>query len=550
MAKAKAKSKAKPKAKPKKTASKAKPKKAKPAARKAKPAAKKAKPAAKKAKPAAKKAKQAKKAKPRAASKPSKPSKASIQWSTLEELSAAWNEKGRAYFTDYSQRLEKLYAGDTDVDLDLEDPRTEEDGDAVVNAIIELNAKGEWARARELFDPAYSPVFEWIKSNDSQLGFVTILGPDQLLVRNGSPWQKDGTMYFLDGGKATEVRDAIGATRSRNRDHLVLARSTGLTWHDPRAGIAGITREPLATLPWPGMDILRPQGLDEAQQAAWSTDETSFDVEQMQVSDDGTRVVVSCYRQGILLASRRPGDPPWQLLMPTALAPYYEADEDSVDAPSCGDMTHVAISRDGTRLAWGSQDSRHFTAEIGDDGVPTWYATVGHISEYPHFAAFSDDGGHVAFNSCHFYNGATIAFEWEGNRGKDLESYEVHGEAPVIEDNLRVYAGCWLPKDVLDAVMQRSVDSPGAFALAGSGILRCMNTKGQLGFVQGFGSSASSMDFCPESRRFAVAGYSGFVHLYDPYEEEHTGRIDGVRARREVARWAFWPRLPNGPIRW
>ena len=58
------------------------------------------------------------------------------------------------------------------------------------------------------------------------------------------------------------------------------------------------------------------------------------------------------------------------------------------------------------------------------------------------------------------------------------------------------------------------------------------------------------MDFCPESRRFALAGYSGFVHLYDPYEEEHPGRIDGVRARREVARWAFWPRLPNGPIRW
>jgi hypothetical protein len=485
--------------------------------------------------------------------KQDKPKRAPIQWTTLEELSSAWNEKGRAYFTDYSRRLEKFYGGEEETDLDVEDPRTEEDGDAVVNAIIELNAKGEWARARTLFDPACSPVFKWIQSNDSQLGFVTILGPDQLLVRHGSPWEKNGKMYVLDGGTATELRDAFGATRSRNRDHLVLARAAGLTWHDPRAGIAGLAREPIATLPWPGMDILRPQGLTEQQQAAWTTQETAFDVEQMQLSDDGLRVVVSCYQQGILLASRHPGDPPWQLLLPTALAPYHQQDSDDEDddeAPSCGDMTHVAISRDGTRLAWGEQDGPHFLAEIGDDGVPAWYASVGSLSEYPHFAAFSDDGAHVALNSCHFYNGATIAFAWEGNRGKDLESYEVHPEAPLIEDSLRVYAGCWLPKDVIDAALGHDASASGAFALAGAGLLRCVDTEGRLCFVQGFGSSASSIDFCPESRRLALGGYSGFVHLYDPYQEELPGRIDGVRARREIARWAFWPKLPNGPLRW
>jgi hypothetical protein len=182
--------------------------------------------------------------------------------------------------------------------------------------------------------------------------------------------------------------------------------------------------------------------------------------------------------------------------------------------------------------------------------VPAWYATVGNLSEYPHYAAFSDDGRHVALNSCHFYNGATVAFDWEGNRGKDLPAYDVSPEAPAIEGSLRVYAGCWLPRDVLDATMGGPVESPGAFALAGSGILRVVTISGQLAIVQGFGSSASSLDFCPESRRLAIGGYSGYVHLYDPYQEELPGRIDGVRARRELARWAFWPELPNGPIRW
>jgi hypothetical protein len=517
----------------------------KPAAKK--PAAK--KPATKKQatkKPAKKQAMKKPAAKQAVAKKPGAARAKSLTWSTPAELGAAWNAAGRAYHTQLNALLARLYGGE-DVEINLKDPRTKQDGDAVVAEIIAMNAAGEGKRARELFDPAYAPVFSWIEATEKQLGFVTIMGPDEVLVYHGTPWEADGLAYQLSGTKVTPLPGIRGFTRSRNRDHLIVARDAGLAVYDAREGVAALWRAPLAEVPWPPMSIFMPRGLTAEQAAAWSIDDTRLDLESLQVSDDGMRIVASCYRQGILLASRHPGEPAWQLLSPDARPPY--GSDDPEEVPSAGDMTHVAISRDGTRLAWGSQDTPHFTAEITASGEPVWYATVGNLSEYPHNACFSDDGRHVALNSCHFYNGATVAFTWDGNRGKTLAAYDDHEEAPAIDGNLRVYASCWLPPDVISAIATEP-HTEGAFALAGSGILRISTPTGQLFVVQGFGSSASSIDFDPESRRLAIGGYSGMVHLYDPFEAEHPGRIDGVRPRRELARWCFWDRLPNGPIRW
>ncbi len=469
---------------------------------------------------------------------------------TLEELAAVWNEAGRAYFTELSSRLSRLYEdGDESVDLDVRDPRSQELGDRVMRAIIELNAQGRAQRARELFDPAYTPLMGWIEKSKASLGFVAILGPQELLVHRGVAWKPEGGVAFhLRGDEVTTIPDVRGLHRSRSRDWLVLARAAGMEIRDARAGAAALSGPVVATLPWPDMEIFRPRGL--AGEVDWSPPTGPIAVEQLACSDDGMRVAVSCNRQGILLASRHPGEPAWTLLWPDARPPFWK-DGDGVPGP--GDMTHVALSRDGRRIAFGSQDAGHFLVEAGSGGggsAPGWYATVGHLSEYPHHACFSDDGQHTALNSCHFYNGATVAFAWEGNRGVTLEPYEVHPQAPCIDGGLRVYAACWLDKRVLDAVVGRDTTQSGAFALAGSGILRVCTLDGALVSAQGFGSSASAIDFCPESGRLAVASYSGFVHLYDPYEAELPGRIDGFRARRELARWALWENLSHGPVRW
>ncbi len=458
--------------------------------------------------------------------------------SKLEDLAGAWNDAGRTYYAEYSTRLAKFYGeGDRTVDLDMKDPRSEAMGDEVIRAVIALNAEGKGERARELFDPAYSPVFPWIKQSKRSFGFVTILGPDELLVFRGEPWKKDGVTFHLRGGKASPVEDVQGFCRSRNRDHLVFAREAGLEIRDARAGLES---PPVATLPWPEPSIFRPRGMNEAQAAEWEDETGRLKIEHLAVSDDGKRVVLTCYRQGILLASLHAGDAPWTLLWPQAEPPFWN---DESEAPRAGDMTHVAISRDGTRLAFGSQDVGHFLAEIGEGGVPKLRFAVNPLSEYPHDACFSDDGRLVALNSCHLYSGATACFDWEAERSEDEH-------VPCIDRGLRVYASCWLDKPVVDAIAGKQAKSPGAFALAGNGILRIVSPTGAIGVVQGFGSSAGAIDFCPESKRLALTSYAGFVHVYDPYSEELPGRIDGFRARREVARWVMWEHLPNGPIRW
>lgn len=501
-----------------------------------------------KKKPAAKKPAAKKPVAKKAAPKEADQAKPTITWSTREELSQKWNEIGRAHFTRYSSQLEKLYAGER-IELDHTDPRTEADGDAVVEHIIALNKAGEGWRAHEMFDPAHSPLMGWIKSNEAQLGHVAMMGLDDILVRQGSPWQQDGVTYHLHGSTATVMPDMLGFRRSRNRDHIVVARGDGLYFYDAREGVAGLGRAPRAKLLWPPMSVLKPDGMTAEQEAEWTEnqdDDKKLLVEHLSISDDGMRVVMTAYRQGILLASLHPGHKPWTLLYPNLAQPWVREDRAYTRA---GDMTHADISRDGTRLAWGSQDSSHYTATINERGEPELYALIGPLSEYPHDARFSDSGKSVTFNSCHFYNGATIAFQWEGNQGKNLESYEQHEEAPCIDGNLRVYASCYLPADVFAAILGEPTES-GGFCLAGSGILRIISGTNGMVVVQGFGSSASAIDYDPEEKRLVLTSYSGYVHVYDPFQAEEPGRIDGVKARKETARWALWPRLPNGPVRW
>ncbi|HEY4179559.1 MAG TPA: hypothetical protein VGM90_22115 [Kofleriaceae bacterium] len=542
MAKAKVKKKVAKVATKKKPAPTKKPAAKKPIVKK-KPAAK--KPAAKKApakKAVAKKAPAKKPAKERDESKPT------ITWSTRDDLAHKWNEIGRAHFTAYSDALAKLYAGEQ-VELDAKDPRTQADGDAVVEHVIALNKAGEGERVRVLFDPAHAPLMGWITSNEAQLGHVAMMGADDILVRHGSPWQKGAVTYHLHGSRATQMPDMLGFRRSRNRDHIVVARGDGLYFYDAREGVAGLGRAPRAKLPWPPMSTLKPAGMSAEQEAEWAEnqdDDKQLLVEHLHISDDGLRVVMTAYRQGILLASLHPGHAPWTLLHPNLSEPWSRPGAGYARA---GDMTHADISRDGTRIAFGSQDSSHFTATINERGEVEHYTTIGTLSEYPHDACFSDSGKSVAFNSCHFYNGATICFTWDGNKGKELGSYGEHAEAPCIDGNLRVYASCFVPADVVSAITGAKADG-GAFVLAGSGIMRIVaGGKGMIA-VQGFGSSASAIDYDEDEKRLVLTSYSGYVHVYDPFQAEEPGRIDGVKARKETARWALWPRLPNGPVRW
>ncbi len=482
--------------------------------------------------------------------------------SPLQKLSTAWNTAGRGFFVDQSERLTKFYGGDSEIKLEGADPRSAAQGRAVLKEVIRLNRAGKWHQARELFDPAYAPLFSEIKKSDTSLPFVTILGPDEFLVRRGGAWTTNSQVFHLKGGTAKVLHGVSAAARSSDRATLALAKpGVGIEMRNARAGL---TSKVLGMLPWPSMAMLKPTGLTAAHDTRWAADDSkALALEQLAVSNDGKRVAISCYRQGILLGSLRRGEPTWQLIFPSTKAPWkfgndFAPDNDEEHLTFSADMLHVALSGDGNRLAFGCQDSEHFLLDVSNGKKPALHATVGQASEYPHHACFSADGDVVALNSCHFYHGATRGFVWPGKPGAKLAAYTASKRAPEIDKSLRVYASAWLEPGVWVAIndARRAAgekpkrDPEGTFALAGNGVLRGVATTGGVLFAQTFGSSASSMDFCPESHRLVVASYSGFVHVFDPYQNELPGRAEGYRARRELKRWVMWAHLKGGPICW
>ena len=106
----------------------------------------------------------------------------------MSDLASKWNEMGRAYHGEISRRLEKFYGGE-EVDLNVSDPRTPEQGAQVLEAVKKLHAAGK--NAREHFDPAYAPFLPVIEEFAMNLPFVTLLGPEELLVRRGPAWQTE-----------------------------------------------------------------------------------------------------------------------------------------------------------------------------------------------------------------------------------------------------------------------------------------------------------------------------------------------------------------------
>ncbi|MEM9862665.1 MAG: hypothetical protein AAF938_13665 [Myxococcota bacterium] len=466
-----------------------------------------------------------------------------------DDLASAWNEAGRAHFMALSNELTKFYEGDQEAAIEQSDPRTEAQAEAVLAEALTMRAAGEGASIRSRFDPAYAPFLERIKATSMSLPFVTLLGAETLLVRRGAAW-KDGRLWLLDGHEARELA-ALGACRSRKGEHLVVAAEAGLEFRDGLAGKEALEGDATAQLAWPSMTLLRPVGLDA--DAEWEPNGDGLDIEQMAVSDDGKRVVVSGYRQGILLGSLHEGEPDWRLLWPDQRPEYtgWGGGEDG-EPRYAGDMTHVAISPDGTRLAFGCQDSDHLLFRVEGAEI-VHHASAGPVSEYPHFCAFTGDGSRVALNSCHFYSGETFSMDWEwaGTHGKYIDPHEseLDEHTPLIESGLRVYGGAWVDRRVITALFPDS-NATGGFLLAGNGVLRCVGAKSGLGFAQTFGSSASSVDFCARSRRIAVASYSGMVHVYDSDAAELPGRIDGYRSRRECYRWLMWRDLEGGPLRW
>jgi hypothetical protein len=433
------------------------------------------------------------------------------------DLIAKWNTDGRRYITDLNKVIAKSYEGREVSDNWPKDPRTAKQARLVISLVEAEEQEGRWCAEKPIADRGHEPFIDMLNDVCQSLNCVSILGSDEFLVRLGTAYQPGPTMH-IRGAQVIERPDILAVAVSRNRDLLLLVQKQGFN----------VTRrldeEPIARFAWP--EGVTPEALDI-----------------VQISNDGNTIAFVSHDNAVWLGQMSGTDSAWTCVYPTPsfldMIKEEGDDMDDEENPWYDSMMHCGLSPDGKFIAYGSQCYGHFIDHIAGIGEIESWAEIGHLSEYPHYACFSDDGAFAALNSCHFYHGATVCVRIADVEGMQTDPYEENKSAPLINDRLRVYAATWLPSGENDN---------GSFALGGSSYLDIVSTDGTVLSTTYFGSSASSIDYCPKTGLLAVASYSGFLHIFALSQTAEEGKAIGYRPIHEQYRWVFW--RDRAPFRW
>ena len=427
-----------------------------------------------------------------------------------------WNREGRAFISKITGLIANVEEGGEDTEEWPTEPRGEDQARAIIAAVEAAERSGQWVEDAPVADRAHEPLVPLFEGTAQNLRCASILGPDELLICPGSGWQP-GTTLHLNGGKVTERPEILAAKMTRSHDLLLLVTAEGF------AVTTGLDAAVLRRFPWP----------DEVEPTA---------LEDLHLAEDGLTLLFTHGDHEVWLGQWSEDTAHWTCVYPDAA--FLEEIDDEVNEDDEEDfewsdsMMHSALSPDGRFIAFGSQCYGHFISRIDGIGDVRRFAKIGHRSEYPHNACFSDDSAHAALNSCHFYRGATLGVQLDQIEGADTPEYEDDPRVTELDDHLRVYASTWLP----------DIGGQGVFALAGSSYLNMRGLDGAMRASLYFGSSASSIDYCPKTGQLAVGSYSGFLHLYDPKRVAEPGTVIGYKPFHERYRWVIWQN--RAPFRW
>lgn len=451
-----------------------------------------------------------------------------------------WNRIGCAKAQRVCASLEAIIDRDEAVDEDLlEDERSEELADAVLDEVVALNQAGQWQQARSRFIPAHRPFTSHM--GDLGLHAVVLLAPEQLLVRLGDE------VLHIDGEHVVVVEGASMFAIARNRCWLVIATVDGLAVHHVPNLAPGFHSNPQRIIPWPdGVNV----------------DPSS--VRSLDIADDGLSVALASDEFGIWYAR---GDA-WTILAPRPGVGDDGKSDDVEDATESADgvrklgpdacpvyigsyaqiksqfggplgldQAHAALSPDGRFVAYGWQDafSGHYVDRVTESSIEP----LGRIearSDYPYAVRFTDDSQKVLSNARYGSSGVTVCLELT-SLASGLD------EVPLTDEYLRAYGMTLLPGSHF------GLEEPVAW-IGGAGWSHAVPLSGgKPVFTHLLGSALCAFDFDPVCGRVAVASASGVLHVLDPFCEAENGHERGYHPRRELFRWLFWETLDK-PIRW
>ncbi|TQV83199.1 WD40 repeat domain-containing protein [Denitrobaculum tricleocarpae] len=453
---------------------------------------------------------------------------------------SSWNGIGRRVALHNLAELKAVHEDAKPAPSFMEDTRSPELAETVLQKVVSLNAEGRSGEVRRQYDPAHAPFIPELEMGGRGLSQCAILGPDEFLVCQGTPFSEMTTWHIKDG--SIEVCDPLqGFTWSRNRKFFLSIQ------HDGRLIVSrGFGETPLVSIPSVPGSAFIPEGLTEELRLRLEFPHDSATYTHISISDDGEKILLADFYRGVILLSKRQSDWTHQLLFPSLTFGLEEQMREDLLADEKFrpflDMLHAALSPDGRFAAFGTQTSGHHVVCLDDLETPTFLAELGTYSDYPHDVCFSDDSLFLATNSCSFYNGVTYVTKLTDIEDRSDKKERASGEDVILNDYLRVYASGYLP-------LSMTAEETGAFLLAGAGFAACVTPDRKLLWEVEFGSSAGDVDVCPSTGRVLIASYSGMLHLFDPSKRQEVPIFAGYQAPLEERRWLFWDRLER-PIVW
>ncbi len=385
-------------------------------------------------------------------------------------------------------------------------------------ALRKANKSGQTEAFREHWPPAHEPFIFMLDENGQSIPMLCLLPDGAVLARIGAPYER-GQVVHIQGTAVTVVPGVAFFGCCPNKRYFAVAGEKGVAVTEGWQGVQ------VAFCPWPtGMEDI-PEG---------------FSVSPLQSRPDPTRLIPFQGGKRVLLVSE---DGIFVLspegarrLQPTKeeLEEYFAWSRENYPEEALSvnaSMEHGAVSPDGQYIAVGAQDGRHHVFDANLELV----ARIGPHNEYPHYALFSDDGGMLALNACHFYNGVTIGVPVSMLRGLNTDSYEEKEGIILLQDGARVYAG---------------VARNGEFIMGDAyGYIRACSKQGEYCWQHFVGSAISAMDISPDGKKLVVSTHAGFISLIELDAGSQQPYQIGNGNHEEKRRWIFWKNEP-APLAW
>ncbi|MBS1593909.1 MAG: hypothetical protein JST90_06265 [Bacteroidetes bacterium] len=393
-----------------------------------------------------------------------------------------WIEEGEKYARAFNDILKyaQIHGWENWKGPDPVDTRTHL-AQEVLSLLRDANKQDKVEQFRYLFPPSYAPFTQFLEASGQRIEQINFIDSDRA-VFFADPSKGKRIPYLLDNDTVAPLETSITSIGKSPRNNVFAI-----------ANDASV----ITTQNWQGSQI----------KYFPRTRSLSADISQIIPSNDGMSVFLLS-PQGIFVLSQD---------QDIRIFPDDNASDDIFLS-----MENIALSPDNNFLAIGDQDLQHTI--IGKDG--SIIATIGPQSSYPHFCLFSKDSTQFLSNSCHFYNGVTIAVDTLNLPGLTLEPFKESDSYKLIDDNMRVYQGV----------------STSSFYILGDayGWIKAITKDGKLLWEHFIGSTITGMAVSDDETTLLVGSYSGMLHkliLDKGHRDNHT---IGTGNNFEVFRLLIW----------